>query len=92
MEKGDFTNNISAMEKIAASDYKNDFLGGQNHIRFFLEAAKAIDKNCLSMYDLGMSEKLQTAMSDYFNNTVTEEKAWDNFYMSVMEMYPNLRK
>ena len=92
MEKGDFTNNISAMEKVAASDYKNDFLGGQNHILFFLESAKTIDRSCISMYDLGMAEKLQGAMSDYFNNIVTEEKAWENFYRSIKETYPNLSK
>ena len=44
------------------------------------------------MYDLGMAEKLQGAMSDYFNNIVTEEKAWENFYRSIKETYPNLSK
>lgn len=89
---GDFTNNISAMEKIAASDYKNDFLGGQNHISFFLESAKSIDRSCISAYDLGMSEKIQTAMGDYYNGIVTLDKAWDNFYKSIREIYPNLSR
>ena len=33
-----------------------------------------------------------SAMADYFNGKVDEQKAWDNFYMSVTERYPNLKK
>ncbi len=91
-ESGDFTNNIKAMEEIAASDYKNPFLGGQNHIKFFLDSATSIDKSCITPYDLGMSEKIQSAMKDYFNDKITQEKAWENFYTSIKELYPNLEK
>lgn len=89
---GDFTNNIPAMEKLAASDYRNEFLGGQNHIKLFLEAATSIDKSNISAYDLGMSEKIQTAMTDYYNDLVPLDKAWENFYKSIIETYPNLSK
>jgi len=89
---GDFTNNIPAMERIAASDYQNPFLNGQNHIKFFLDSAKAIDKTAISQYDQGMSEKLQATMKDYFDNKVSLDKAWENFYTAILEMYPNLTK
>ncbi|MBQ7158294.1 MAG: carbohydrate ABC transporter substrate-binding protein [Treponema sp.] len=91
-KSGDFTNNIPAMEAIAKSDYQNPFLGGQNHIKFFLDSATSIDKSCISPYDLGMSEKLQSSMVDYFNNKVTLDQAWENFYTAILEMYPNLSK
>jgi len=91
-KSGDFTNNVPAMEAIANSDYKNPFLGGQNHIKFFLDSATSIDKSCITQYDLGMSEKIQAAMKDYFTSNVNEETAWNNFYMSVLELYPNLQK
>lgn len=91
-KSGDFTNNVKAMEKIAASDYQNPFLGGQNHISFFLDSATSIDKSCITQYDQGMAEKLQGSMKDYFNDLITLDQAWDNFYTAVLELYPNLKK
>jgi hypothetical protein len=89
---GDFTNNVPAMEAVANSNYKNEFLGGQNHIKFFVEAAKAIDRSNISMYDQTMSEKIQTSMADYYNGNVTLEKAWENFYTAVTEVHSELSK
>lgn len=91
-EAGDFTNNEPAMREVAASDYKNDFLGGQNHMAFFIDSAASIDKSFISPYDQGMNEKIQQAMMDYFNGKVTLDKAWDNFYIAVLEKYPNLTR
>ena len=91
-EAGDFTNNEDAMAKVANSSYQNPFLGGQNHMKFFLASAKSINKNNMSMYDQGMAEVLQSAMADYFNGKVDENTAWSNFYTSITERYPNLKK
>ena len=91
-EAGDFTNNEKAMAEVANSSYKNPFLGGQNHMAFFLDSAKSIDKSKISMYDQTMSEKIQSAMADYFNGKVDEATAWENFYKSVMEKHPNLKR
>jgi len=92
MEMGDFANNEPAMREVAASSYKNDFLGGQNHMALFIDSAASIDKSNISMYDQGITEKLQAAMKDYFDGQVTEDQAWNNFYTSVLEIYPNLSK
>ena len=91
-EAGDFTNNEPAMQKVAASDYKNAFLGGQNHMAFFIQSAASIDKSKISKYDQGCSEKIQNAMKDYFDGKVDLNTAWDNFYTSITETYPNLKK
>ena len=91
-EAGDFTNNEDAMAKVANSSYQNPFLGGQNHMKFFLASAKSINKNNMSMYDQGMAEVLQSSMADYFNGKVDENTAWNNFYTSITERYPNLKK
>lgn len=91
-ELGDFTNNEKSMGQLAASDYGNTFLGGQNHIAAFLDSAKSIDRSNMSAYDQGMTEKLMNSFSDYFNGTITKDQAWDNFYTSVFELYPNLTK
>ena len=92
MEMGDFTNNEEAMKEVAASDYKNPFLGGQNHISFFLDNAKSIHKDCMTPYDQGFTEKIQHAFADYFNGNVDEQTAYKNFYTSLIELYPNLKK
>lgn len=92
MEMGDFANNEKAMREVAASDYKNDFLGGQNHMALFIDSAASIKKECMSQYDQGMTEKLQGAMKDYFEGKVTEEEAWNNFYTAVIELYPSLSR
>lgn len=91
-EAGDFTNNKPAMEKVAASDYKNDFLGGQNHMAFFIKNASKIDKSKITKYDQGMNEKIQAAMKDYFEGVVDLDTAWNNFYTAVIELYPNLKR
>lgn len=39
-----------------------------------------------------MAEKLQAAMKDYFNDKITLDQAWENFYTAVLELYPNLSR
>lgn len=89
----DFTNNIEAMEAIAADDtFASAFLGGQNHIKLFAESAKGIDMSNISKYDQGMTEEIQTAFADYFNGSVDYDNALDNFYKAVIEKYPELKR
>lgn len=91
-QKGDFTNNEEAMAEVAKGSYKNDFLGGQNHIALLLDSAKSIDKSNIGPYDQGFVEKLQGSFADYYNGLVSEDVAWENFYKSIKEKYPNLEK
>ncbi len=88
----DYTNNMAAMEEIAASDYQSDFLGGQNHIALFADAAKKIDLSNISDYDQGLNESMQSAMHEYFEGTVDYDTALENFYKSAIEKYPELTK
>lgn len=87
---GDFTNNVSAMTEMAAGDYQNAFLAGQNHLALFLENAQAINRAASTMYDQTCTEKIQSAMADYFNGNVDLETAWANFFMAVEEVHPEL--
>ncbi|MDD3240465.1 MAG: carbohydrate ABC transporter substrate-binding protein [Lachnospira sp.] len=88
----DYTNTVSGMQSLANSDFKSAFLGGQNHIKLFAEAAPKIDMKNMSAYDQGLNEELQKAMHDYFDGKVTKEKALENFYTAAIEKYPNLTK
>ncbi len=89
----DFTNNIEAMEALAADDsFASAFLGGQNHIKLFTESAKGIDMSNISPYDQGLNEGIQTAFRDYFNGTVDYDTALNNFYTAAIEKYPDLNR
>lgn len=89
----DFTNNIEAMDALAADDtFASAFLGGQNHIKLFAESAKGIDMSNITPYDQGMTEEIQTAYADYFNGTVDYDTAMNNFYTAVIEKYPELKR
>ena len=90
-EKNDFVNNKPIMEALAKSDYKSAFLGGQNPLQMYCDAAENVDMSKISPYDQGINESLQTAMHDYFNGTVDKETAMKNFFTSVKEKYPELK-
>lgn len=88
----DFTNNVSAMQEVAASDYAHPFLGGQNHIAVLLDSAQSIDMSNITMYDQLLNEPLPAAFLDYFLGNITEEEAYDNFFTAAIETYPNLKR
>lgn len=92
MDTLDYTNNQTAMNEIANSDYSSDFLGGQNHIALFAEAATKIDMSNVGPYDSGLNEKFQSAMHEYFEGSEDYDTALDNFYRMVLEKYPELSR
>ena len=87
----DYTNNKAAMKEIAESDFQSDFLGGQNHIALFTEAAEKIDMSNFGAYDQGCNEKIQAAFKDYYDGNVDEAKAKANFEEAIKELYPDLK-
>jgi len=91
-DRFDFTNNEAAMRELAQSDYKNAFLGGQNNIALFIDSVSSIDRSYVSAYDQGMAAAIQASMRDYFEDKVDLDTAWDNFYNTVLEKYPELSK
>lgn len=86
----DYTNCVSAMNELAASDYQSAFLGGQNHIALFAAAAPEIDMSNVSPYDQGCNEGIQIAFKDYFNGVIDLDTAKANFETLIMEKYPDL--
>mgnify|MGYP000927211778 CR=1 FL=1 len=86
----DYTNNKSAMTELANSDFKSDFLGGQNPLKSFTEAAPKINMSNNTAYDQGCNEAMQTQFADYFNGTIDLAKAKTNFEQSIKETYPEI--
>lgn len=90
LDTQDYTNNQVAMEEIAKSDYQSDFLGGQNHIALFAEAAKKIDMSNICDYDKDCNEAIQKMLHPYFDGEISLEEGLQNFYDKIMELHPEL--
>ena len=76
---GEMVNNKEAVAQ-AKDSYKNEFLGGQNHIALMSESADKISlKGKISAYDQICVEKLQGDMAEYFKGTASYDdclKKW----------------
>lgn len=90
LDTQDYTNNQTAMEEIAGSDYSSDFLGGQNHIALFAEAAKKIDMSNICDYDKDCNEQIQKAFHPYFEGDISYGEAMEDFYNRMKELDPEL--
>lgn len=89
----DYTNNKAAMNEIANDKtFGSDFLGGQNHIKLFTNAAANIKLAAMSPYDQTCNEQLQNAMRDYFTGTTADyAAAYESFKAKVKEKHPDLK-
>ena len=89
-ETQDYTNNAAAMKELS-NGFQSTFLGGQNHIALFVDAAAKIDASNAGPYDQGCNEAFQKAFKDYFTGKVDKDTALKNFYTAVHEKYPDLK-
>ena len=85
----DYTNNVAAMNELA-QNYSSAFLGGQNHIALFAEAAPKIDMSNISAYDQGLNESFQGAFKNYFDGNATIDEAKAQFESIISEKYSEL--
>lgn len=92
VKSGDCINSAAAMKELSADGYKSAFLGNQNPLEIFLKNGAKISKSNMSKYDQGMSETIQSAMKDYYDGKVDLDTAWNNFYTTILEKYPNLKR
>ena len=76
----DYTNNKAGIKELIDGGYKNDFLGGQNHLALMTENAEKISlKGKISPYDQFCVEGMQGAMGEYFKGEATYEAALEKF-------------
>jgi len=86
----DSENSIKIMDEIAKSNYQSDFLGGQNHIALFAEAAKKIDMSNISDYDKDCNEQIQQCLHPYFEGKISLAQGMDDFYKKMEQLHPEL--
>lgn len=89
-ETQDYTNTVSGMQSLASSDYKSEFLNGQNHIRMFSQAAPKIDMSMAGPYDLGLNDTFRDAFKPYIRGECDKQTALNNFYRDAVVKFPEL--
>ncbi|MDR0889158.1 MAG: ABC transporter substrate-binding protein [Oscillospiraceae bacterium] len=84
-----FSNNQAVNAKFAEDpEFSSAFLGGQNDTAMFVELAKNIKFENVTIYDQLLNEGLQAYMQEYYKGAVTKEEAMQNFLNYVNETYP----
>ncbi len=90
METGDVTSILGIQEQYV-DGFEEPFLAGQNHVKFFVEAGKAIDANRITKYDKDIDALFGQAVSDYVEGlTPTVEEALEIFKEGVQSAYPEI--
>ncbi|WP_066190426.1 MULTISPECIES: ABC transporter substrate-binding protein [Gracilibacillus] len=86
---GDVLSYLPVTNKIG-EDYSEEYLGGQNHYKFFLEEAQKIDSSTITKYDQQIGDLFGTEVGNYVEGNVTKEEALQEFYNQVENAYPDL--
>ncbi len=89
-ETGDVTSILSIQEKYAEG-FEESFLGGQNHVKFFIEGGKAIDPKRMTKYDKDLDNYWNSARDDYINGLKTKEEAIQGFKEAAKAAYPDIQ-
>jgi hypothetical protein len=87
---GEMVNNKEAVAQ-AKDSYKNEFLGGQNHIALMSESADKISlKGKISAYDQTCVEKLQGDMAEYFKGTASYDDCLKKWKQDVKAQFADV--
>ena len=87
---GEMVNNKEAVAQ-AKDSYKNEYLGGQNHIALMSESADKIQlKGKISAYDQTCVEKLQGDMAEYFKGTASYDDCLKKWKQDVKAAYADI--
>ena len=96
-KEAQFTNNQKVNKEYADTGKGNGFLGGQNDTALYLEGAKNIKFQNITIYDQYCNEGLQTEFGDYLKalkagtNTLTREQAINNFKQYIKDKFPTVK-
>ena len=92
-ESGDVISDKVLAEEIAV-DYSREFLGGQNHYRYFLDELDRLGTagwaQRVTRYDEDIQGQFITALMEYVNGTMTKDEAIQSFKDGVVSLYPEI--
>ena len=89
-KSGNFTNTMSGMKEIAASDYTSELFGGQNHITLLESEAEQMKLENVTAYDNYLDNRFEEAMDTCFTGANSEDDALKSFYDTVKKRYPQI--
>lgn len=89
LETGDVTS-ILSIQKQYVDGFTEPFLGGQNHVAAFVEAAGAIKGDKLTKYDQDFDIFFNAAQVSYVDGLMTLDEAVQSFKDSVAAAYPEV--
>jgi len=91
-EYGDNVNNKNVINRLAQDNsYADDVLGGQNPYTVLKDVLVHARGNQYQKYSQTCNDCIQNAMKYYFLGNISYEQALDNFYTSVIDIYPELK-
>ena len=85
-----FTNTVSGMRRIASEGVTDPFLGGQNAIEIYYQAASRLSCLPAGNYDRWMSDTFRNSMIKSYTGEMTQDEAMEYFYQRVGARYPEL--
>ncbi|TLS36013.1 ABC transporter substrate-binding protein [Pseudalkalibacillus caeni] len=88
-ETGDVLSYLPVTSKIK-DDFSDEFLGGQNNYKFFLDQAKKIEPGIVTKYDQQLDTLYGNAVKDYVDGKKTKDEAVKEFYRQAKNAYPEL--
>ncbi|TDL31106.1 extracellular solute-binding protein [Jeotgalibacillus sp. S-D1] len=90
LETGDVLSYLPVTEQIK-DEFQDEFLGGQNNYKFFLEEAQKIDANTVTRYDQQIDTLFGNSVGEYVEGVRTKEEAIEEFYNLVRNAYPDIK-
>lgn len=91
-QKQDFVNNTDVIQKLAAEESGNDFLGGQKYLSLLHQCAMNINTENATAYDTELDTLFKNAMQDYMTGKIKYTDALDNFYEQAIQTFPTLTR
>lgn len=88
-ETGDLLSYKPVTDKVK-EEATDEFLKGQNHYEFFLDAANDITPGIVTAYDQQIDNIFGDLRGQYLNGDITKEEMIEEFYKQVKNAYPEI--
>ncbi|WP_029332464.1 ABC transporter substrate-binding protein [Exiguobacterium oxidotolerans] len=89
-ETGDVLAYTPVTDKIK-TDFKDEFLGGQNNYEFFLDQADQITPGIVTKYDQQLDTLYGASVMEYVQGKKSKDEALAEFYKKVKNAYPDVK-
>jgi len=90
-DTGDFVNNLEVSKQLSSADSgKNEFCGGQNIYKVYLDMLPTINGSLVTIYDEVANNKFKDNLDLYINSKKTKDEVLKQFRADMKTVYPDL--